>query len=89
MFLEPRARQEPSELYIMTFKMYPTSPVHLWCRDQNTQENGRVARRFESARMSGRRQSGQESSEAMESLEKSSEKKITKLKYYMKPADEL
>ena len=60
--------------------------VHL-CFDQDTRGNSCLALRFESAHMSDEERV--KSFEAMESLVKSIEKKITKLKYCMKPADEL
>ena len=66
-------------------KVYPTSSVHLWCRDQDSKNHGDNDRGIQIHIMEDREQL----SEAMERLEKSIDKEVAKLKYYMEPADEL
>ena len=66
-------------------KVYPTSSVHLWCRDQDSKNDGNKDRGIQFHIMEDREQL----SEAMERLEKSIDKEVAKLKYYMEPADEL
>ena len=66
-------------------KVYPTSSVHLWCRDQDSKNNGDNDRGIQIHIMEDREQL----SEAMERLEKSIDKEVGKLKYYVEPADEL
>ena len=65
--------------------MYPTSSVHLWCRDQDSKKDGDKDRGIQFHIMEDREQL----SEAMERLEKSIDKEVAKLKYYMEPAVEL